>query len=222
MDYTTLQRIALGVIEASAACDGQMFTGKVTSASPLKIKLGEEAGGIELDGDDIILTESVVSKKLYIKKHLHTEEKALNDCVAYGNLGAPVIFTPVGFDPANLYVVNPNFNPNLPRTDTDDVKGTGTNPYYIVNPAIPNPTTLMLNHSHGIHDVTLDGWVTEYGHRLPRDPEDYDAGGDQICLTINRSLEEGDSVIMSRVSHGQQFIVLSRYFPVDEQGEDDN
>ena len=71
MDFTSLQQIAKGVVECSAACDGQLFTGKVTSASPLKIKLGDEAGGIELDGDDIILTANVVSKKIYIEKHSH-------------------------------------------------------------------------------------------------------------------------------------------------------
>lgn len=190
MDYSLIQQIALGVVESSSACDGQLFTGKVTSASPLSIKLGEEAGGIELDGDDIILTESVVSKKLYIKKHKHGENESLVDYTATGNLGAPIVFTPLGMDP-------------------DD-------------PSIESPTTLPLKHSHSIHDVTLDAWITEYGHRLPRDPEDYNADGDQICLTLNRSLEEGDSVIMTRVSHGQQFIVLSRYFPVDEQGEDDD
>lgn len=219
MDYTLLQQIALGVVEASAACDGQLFTGKVTSDSPLRIKLGEEAGGIELDGDDIILTESVVSKKLYIKKHLHTMEEALIDYGATGNMGAPILFVPHGME---LYILNPNFDPSMPRTDTDEAKGTGTNPMYIINPLIPDPQTLPLKHAHVINDITLDGWVTEHGYRLPRDPEDYDAGGDQICLTINRSLEKGDSVIMTRVSHGQQFIALSRYFPVDEQGEDDN
>jgi hypothetical protein len=64
--------------------------------------------------------------------------------------------------------------------------------------------------------------VTEYGTRLPREPEDYDESGEQVCITINRSLKKGDSVIMSRVSHGQQFIVLSRYFPVDKAGDDDS
>ena len=69
MDYETIQRIAAGVVDSSSACDGQLFEGTVTSAEPLKISLGE--GGIELDGDDIILTQSVVKKLLYIKTHTH-------------------------------------------------------------------------------------------------------------------------------------------------------
>lgn len=219
MNYATIQKIAQGVVESSAACDGQLFTGTVSSDSPLKIKLGEESGSIEIDGDDIILTQSVVSKKIYIKKHNHTESEALVDYTATGNLGAPILFAPLGID---LYIPNPNFDPSQPRTDTDEAKGTGTNPMYILNPAVPIPTTLPMKHLHGIDTSTLDAWCTEYGHKLPVDPESYDQSGDQICITINRGLEKGDKVIMSRVSHGQQFVVLSRYFEVDKPGEDDN
>lgn len=204
MDFRVVQMIAKGVVESSAACDGQLFTGKVTSASPLKIKLGTEAGGIELDGDDIILTESVVSKKLYIKKHYHTEDARLID-VQGTTAAGPVIFAPVGELPS----------PTIPDPDDPD--------HEIPNPDFPTgPSTLTLNHNHGIHTSTLDAWITEYGTKLPRDPQDYDIDGEQICITLNRSLEEGDSVIMTRVSHGQQFIVLSRYFEVDKPGEDDN
>lgn len=192
IDYSIVQQIAKGVVESSAACDGQLFTGKVTSASPLKIKLSNEAGGIELDGDDIILTSSVVSKKLYIKKHKHEENEQLTDMKAQVTTGAGAGGT-VGFIPAGA-------------------------------PADPPPEPgeiLSLQHKHTIATSTLDAWVTEYGTKLPRNPEDYKEDGEQVCITINRSLEEGDSVIMTRVSHGQQFIVLSRYFPVDSPGEDD-
>lgn len=218
MDYNALQKIAKGVVSTSAACDGQLVTGKVTSANPLKIQLGKEAGGIVLDGDDIILTQAVVSKKLYIKKHNHTESEALIDYTATGNLGAPILFAPLGVD---LYIPNPNYDPSQPRTDTDEAKGTGTNPMYILNPAVPTPTTLPLKHLHGINTSTLDAWVTEYGSKLPVDPSDYDQSGEQVVITINRSLEVGDHVIMSMVSHGQQFVVLSRYFEVDNPGKDD-
>lgn len=183
MDYSTIQSIANGVVEASAACDGQLFTGTVTSANPLKITLGEDAGGIELDGDDIILTQAVVSKKLYIKKHDHTESSELTDMSGTSPAG-PVVFAPIP---------EPGETPE------------------------PGGETLPLNHSHTINTITLDAWVTEYGTKLPREKDD-----EQTVVTINRGLEKGDKVIMTRVSHGQQFIVLSRYFEVDKQGEDDN
>lgn len=200
MDYSTIQSIANGVVEASAACDGQLFTGTVTSANPLKITLGEDAGGIELDGDDIILTQAVVSKKLYIKKHDHTDENALTDTSAMDGMGLPVNFIPAG--------VNPSDFPINPDTGLPDIPGMGT--------------TLSLQHKHVINTSTLDAWVTEYGTRLPVDPSEHNPDGEQIVVTINRGLEKGDKVIMTRVSHGQQFIVLSRYFEVDKQGEDDN
>lgn len=212
MDFRVVQMIAKGVVESSAACDGQLFTGKVTSANPLKIKLGTEAGSIELDGDDIILTESVVSKKLYIQKHTHAMDEALVDYSGTGNSGAPIIFTPYGVEP---FVPSGNEPPYT--DDPPNSKGSGDNPQWILNPAIPEPTKLPLKHSHANHTTVVDGWVTEYGHKLETSKDE-----EQICITLNRSLEEGDSVIMTRVSHGQQFIVLSRYFEVDKPGEDDN
>jgi hypothetical protein len=200
MDYSTIQSIANGVVEASAACDGQLFTGTVTSANPLKITLGEDAGGIELDGDDIILTQAVVSKKLYIKKHDHTDENALTDTSAMDGMGLPVNFIPAG--------VNPSDFPINPDTGLPDIPGMGT--------------TLSLQHKHVINTNTLEAWVTEYGTKLPFNPSEHNPDGEQIVVTINRGLEKGDKVIMTRVSHGQQFIVLSRYFEVDKQGEDDD
>lgn len=168
MDYATIQKIAAGVVETSAACDGQLYTGKVTSDNPLKIALSEEAGAIELDGDDIILTSAVVSKKIYIKKHTHSIGSTLSG---------------------------------------------HTHP-------VPNGTSSpseTLSSNPSVDDTVLDGYCTEYGHKLP-----VESGEDKIVITINRSLEKGDAVIMTRVSHGQQFIVLSRYFEVDKAGEDDN
>lgn len=199
MDYVTVQKIARGVVDSSAACDGQLFTGTVTSANPLKIQLGEESGSIELDGDDIILTESVVSKKLYIKKHKHEEDEQLTDTSAMDGMGLPVNFIPAGVDPSDFHVD--------PDSGLPDVPGMGT--------------VLSLKHKHTIATSTLDAWVTEYGHKLPVDPSDYDEAGEQVCITINRGLEKGDKVVMTRVSGGQQFVVLSRYFEVDKQGEED-
>lgn len=183
----SIQQIAKGVVETSSACDGQLYTGTVTSSNPLKIKLGIDVGDIELEGDDIILTQSVVSKKLYIKKHTHGENEQLTDVTATVTSGVGAGGT-VGFIPAGA--------PSDPPPDPG--------------------TTLSLKHKHEIEDTILDAWVTEYGHKLNPTKDD-----EQICITINRSLQKGDSVIMSRVSHGQQFIVLSRYFPVDKAGDDD-
>ena len=189
MDYATIQKIAEGVVESSAACDGQLFTGTVSSDNPLKIKLGEESGSIEIDGDDIILTQSVVSKKIYIKKHTHK----IGDTVATHT------------HPATLGLSGTAGEFPLSGVAQGDTSA----------PSQLTSETLIV-------DRTLDAWCTEYGHKLPVNPSTYNPDGDQICITINRGLEKGDKVIMSRVSHGQQFVVLSRYFEVDKPGEDDN
>lgn len=198
-----MQQIANGVVESSAACDGQLFTGTVVNANPLQISLGDDVGGILLEGDDIILTQAVVSKKLYIKKHTHDESEELVD-VQGTTAAGPVIFAPAGELPSPTI---PNPNPPPPE---------------IPNPNFPtSPSILTLHHKHGINTSTLDAWVTEHGHKLPVDPSEYDQTGEQTVITINRGLEKDDKVIMTRVSYGQQFIVLSRYFEVDKQGEDD-
>lgn len=185
MDYETIQRIAAGVVETSAACDGQLYTGKVTSANPLKIALSEEAGAIELDGDDIILTSAVVSKKIYINKHTHSIGNTVKGHTHVVSGSCSVIVTP-----------------------PTPISGTITGTASASTELAPNPN---------VDDTVLDGYCTEYGHKLP-----VESDNDKIVITINRSLEKGDAVIMTRVSHGQQFIVLSRYFEVDKAGEDDD
>ena len=67
LSINDIQQIAQGVVDCSDCCDGQLFTGKVTGKNPLKIMLGIESGSSEIDGDDIILTQSVVAKKIHIK-----------------------------------------------------------------------------------------------------------------------------------------------------------
>lgn len=181
MNYSLIQQIAKGVVETSNACDGQLFTGTVSNTNPLSIKLGEESGAIEIDGDDIILTQSVVSKKIYIKKHTH---------MIGSDVGTHThIFTDITPAGSIISTTNP---PSQTSANTEIV------------------------------DRALDAWCTEYGHKLPVDPAVYNPNGEQICITINRGLEKGDKVIMTRVSGGQQFVVLSRYFEVDKPGEDDN
>jgi hypothetical protein len=181
MDYRIIQQIAAGVVETSAACDGQLYTGNVTSANPLKIALSEEAGAIELDGDDIILTSAVVSKKIYIKKHTHPIGSAISG--------------------------------HTHEVSTSGGAGTAS-PSSSLTP-IPPATSV------DVDDTILEAYCTEYGHKLPTEIKQKELKDDEIVITINRSLEKGDAVIMTRVSHGQQFIVLSRYFEVDKPGKDD-
>lgn len=202
---TTIQSIAVNAVNSTKPME--YCFGTVTNADPLSIRLNDTT--LEISGNSILLTEPVVEKKITIKAHNHTEGESLVDYTATGNLGAPILFAPLGVD---LYITNPNYDPSQPRTDTDEAKGTGSNPMYILNPAVPTPTTLPLKHTHGINTSTLDAWVTEFGEKLPVDPENYQQSGSEVVITMNRGLEKDDKVIMLRVSAGQRFIVLSRIF----------
>lgn len=200
-----IQNIAVNAVNSTNPLS--FVYGTVSSDSPLRIKIDQTT--IEIQDESIILTTSVIERKLIIEKHSHTEDKSLVDNTATGNLGAPIMFTPAGVE---LYVENPNFNPNQPRTDTDEQKGTGTNPKYIINPIIPNPTVLSLNHAHAIHDTVIKGHVYEGKDDDEKHRFETEADDDKIIITINRALKKGDKVIMLRVSSGQQFVVLSRVF----------
>ena len=125
--------------------------GEVTSIDPLKVKL---ENGLELTEDFLVM--SCLCKETVIRipqddrnKHSHTMEKALVNYTATGNLGAPIVFVPMGME---AFVPNPNFDPEKEQTDKD-VPGSGSNPKQIINPAIPNPTTLQLEHAHTINDA---------------------------------------------------------------------
>lgn len=199
---TTIQAIAVNAVNSTKPME--FCFGTVTSADPLKIRLNDST--IEISGNSILLTEPVVEKKITIKKHNHTEGESLVDYTATGNSGAPILFAPKGVE---VYIPSGN---QPPYTDDDEHKGQGNNPQWKINPAIPDPTTLPLKHTHAINTSTLDAFVTEFGENLPVDPETYTQSGDQVIITMNRALEKDDKVIMLRVSSGQRFIVLSRIF----------
>lgn len=126
--------------------------GEVTSVEPLKVKL---ENGLELSEDFLVV--SCLCKETVIKipqndnaKHTHKMDEALVDYQATGNMGAPIIFAPTDVE---IYIDNPNFDENKEATDVGKgkVPGEGDNPSKILNPAIPNPTTLPLKHTHTIN-----------------------------------------------------------------------
>lgn len=152
--------------------------GEVTAVNPLHVKVGS----YEIDEDFMVIDSSC--RKTVIKiptdsanQHTHGMDEALVDYTATGNSGAPIIFSPLGVEALVPSGNEPDFNayPNTGYSDLEEgTKGTGANPYYKVNPDIPNPTTLPLKHSHGIHDA------------LPQ-------------ILVHRGLKVGDKVNVLRV-----------------------
>lgn len=63
-----IQSIAVNAVNASNPAS--LCFGTVTNESPLEIRLNEST--LTISGDAILLTESVVERKLTIDKHLHT------------------------------------------------------------------------------------------------------------------------------------------------------
>lgn len=151
----------------------QLFFGEVLEVEPLKIKVDDR---YEITEEFILLDSRC--KETWIKipedgnpEHTHTMEEFLVDVTATGNLGAPIIFVPLGID---AMVPNPSFDPNEQES--------ATNPKKIVNPDIPNPTTLSLKHRHSINNAL-----------------------EKILLW--RGLEEGDKVKILRVSTSIHYIL---------------
>ena len=161
--------------------------GEVTHVNPLQIKVGSYS----IDEDFMVIDSSC--RKLVINiptdsafEHTHGMDDALVNYSATGNMGAPIIFVPQGLEPFVPSGNTPDYNtyPNTGYSDLEtDTKGTGANPYWIVNPAIPNPTTLTVKHAHGIHNA------------LPK-------------ILVHRGLKVGDKVNILRV--GSVHIIRGR------------
>lgn len=156
--------------------------GDVTGVEPLKVKL---ENGLELSEDFLVV--SCFCKETVIKipqddkaKHAHNMDEALVDYQATGNLGAPIVFVPMGVE---AYVDNPHFDENSPATD-DEIPGTGDNPAKIINPNVPNPTTLPLKHTHTIQPALES-------------------------IMLWRGLKQGDRVILIKFPP-YKFLVLQR------------
>lgn len=131
--------------------------GEVTAVNPLKVKVGS----YEIDEDFMVIDSSCRKTVINIptdaaNEHTHGMDNALVNYSATGNMGAPIIFVPQGFE-AFVQSGNTADYDTYPNTGYSDLengtKGTGSNPYWMINPNIPNPTTLPLQHSHGIHNA---------------------------------------------------------------------
>lgn len=174
--------------------------GEVVGVNPLKVKVGSYT----IDEDFMVVDSSCRKTVINIptdsaKEHTHGMDDALVDYTATGNMGAPIIFVPKGVDTFVPSGNNPDYStyPNTGYSDLEnDTKGTGANPYWKVNPNIPNPTTLQLKHSHGIHNA------------LPK-------------ILVYRGLKVGDKVNVLRI--GSVHIIRGRVGVLTNDGtlEDD-
>lgn len=94
----TIQSIAINAVAASNPAS--LCYGVVTSAKPLKIRLDESS--LEISDAAVMLTESVVERKITIDKHNHTIGSALVSHQHYyvNAAGAPTATTAIEPTPA--------------------------------------------------------------------------------------------------------------------------
>lgn len=190
-----MDRIRQLVLSLMKQNEPTFFYGVVTAVNPLKIKVKDS---YEIDESFIILDSRCRHTVVQIpvdgaNQHTHGMDEALVDYQATGNMGAPVIFVPLGVE---AYVPNPDFDSSMRPTD-DEMPGSGSNPAKIINPAIPNPTTLPLKHQHTIHSA------------LPE-------------MLLWRGLKVGDNVKILRLTGGSIHYVFERVERLDNPGELDS
>ena len=173
--------------------------GEVTHVNPLNIKVGSYS----IDEDFMVIDSSCRKTVINIPtdksfEHTHMMDNALVDHTAVGNMGAPIVFVPQGMEAFVPSGNSPDYNtyPETGYSDLEtDTKGTGANPYYMVNPAIPNPTTLSLKHAHAIHNA------------LPK-------------ILVHRGLKVGDKVNVLRI--GSVHIIRGRVGMLTNDGSLDD
>lgn len=181
-----IQSIAVNAVDATNPAS--LCFGTVTSADPLKIRLNEST--LEVDSSVLILTESVVERKLTIDKHTHN----IGSTVAGHKhpFGAP---TPTG----SLSVEAPPGGGAC--TLGGDIQKSSD-----------------LGDSTKVVDQVLSVHWSEYGVDLT--DKQVKADKNKVVITMTRALDVDDKVIMLRLMGGQKFLILSRVFEMEGDDED--
>lgn len=183
-----IQSIAVNAVDATNPAS--LCFGTVTSANPLKIRLNEST--LEVDSSVLILTESVVERKLTIDKHTHD----IGSTVAghehpFGNTpptGSPAVTAPAG-------------TAGGPCTLGGKIQKSAD---------LKNDTKVV--------DQVLSVHWSEYGVDLT--DKQVKADDDKVVITMTRALDVDDKVIMLRLMGGQKFLILSRVFEMEGDDED--
>lgn len=105
---TTIQSIAVNAVQSTNPM--QYCYGTVTSADPLEIRLNDTT--LEITGNSILLTESVVEKKITIQKHTHKIGSTIAD---HTHIVSAPPFSVVGAVPAGAAA--PTAAGTVPKTN---------------------------------------------------------------------------------------------------------
>lgn len=196
--YQMMQR------NAAAMQPADLCVGTVVSAAPLQVSLSAQVAPLE--GEQLLLTEPVVEKKIPVLTHIH-EMEGLSHTHTLSGLGHSHSTTgfahshttgglshahtlPEGQTGAAL-TGSYNSDEQLAGAFSSDQKLTGT-----------------YTSSGALGDVEMEGALSgvqciENGQPLPVE-DGY--------IILNRALETWDIVLLLRVEHGARYIILSRMF----------
>ena len=196
--YQMMQR------NAAAMQPTDLCVGTVVSAAPLQVSLSAQTAPLE--GEQLLLTEPVVEKKIPVLTHIHEMEGLSHTHTLSGlghshdTTGFAHSHTTGGLSHAHTLTEGQtgaalagsySSDEQLAGTFSSDQKLTGTY------------TT-----SGALGDVEMQGALSgvvciEHGQPLPVE-DGY--------IILNRALETGDIVLLLRVEHGARYVILSRMF----------
>lgn len=196
--YQMMQR------NAAAMQPADLCVGTVVSAAPLQVSLSAQVAPLE--GEQLLLTEPVVEKKIPVLTHIHEMEGLSHTHTLSGlghshsTTGFAHSHTTGGLSHAHTLSEGQtgaaltgsyNSDEQLAGAFSSDQKLTGT-----------------YTSSGALGDVEMEGALSgvqciENGQPLPVE-DGY--------IILNRALETGDIVLLLRVEHGARYVILSRMF----------
>ena len=196
--YQMMQR------NAAAMQPTDLCVGTVVSAAPLQVSLSAQTAPLE--GEQLLLTEPVVEKKIPVLTHIHEMEGLSHTHTLSGlghshdTTGFAHSHTTGGLSHAHTLSEGQtgealagsySSDEQLAGSFTSDQKLTGT-----------------YTSSGALGDVEMEGALSgvqciEHGQPLPVE-DGY--------IILNRALETGDIVLLLRVEHGARYVILSRMF----------
>ena len=196
--YQMMQR------NAAAMQPTDLCVGTVVSAAPLQVSLSAQTAPLE--GEQLLLTEPVVEKKIPVLTHIHEMEGLSHTHTLSGlghshdTTGFAHSHTTGGLSHAHTLSEGQtgaalagsySSDEQLAGSFTSDQKLTGT-----------------YTSSGALGDVEMEGALSgvqciEHGQPLPVE-DGY--------IILNRALEAGDIVLLLRVEHGARYFILSRMF----------
>lgn len=196
--YQMMQR------NAAAMQPTDLCVGTVVSAAPLQVSLSAQTAPLE--GEQLLLTEPVVEKKIPVLTHIH-EMEGLSHTHTLSGLGH-------SHDTTGFAHSHTTGGLSHAHTLSEGQTGAALAGSYSSDEQLAGvfssdqKLTGTYTSSGALGDVEMEGALSgvqciEHGQPLPVE-DGY--------IILNRALETGDIVLLLRVEHGARYVILSRMF----------